>query len=157
MARRHRKPDAAFHFLAEHESQKQIAAAYALQLGDRQQCRRQGRGRMDRSRHVGIAEIEHIGARGIEKRRAERIDALVPADQSRLPAAGECGQRAKRDLEGFVAAAGQGDGEEIQERALGLMRDLIWQIAPSRRGYEIRQALGHAGLLQHCPPSPLYR
>ena len=100
---------------------------------------------MDRGRHMGIAEVEHIGARGIEKRGVERVDALAPADQARLAAAGKFSERLQRDLESFVAAAGQGDREEIQERALGLMHDLGRQIAPPRRGHEIRQPLGHAG------------
>ena len=87
MARRDREPDAAFHFLAEDERDNEIAAAHRLELGERQQRRRQWRGRMDRSRHMGVAEVEHIGAGGIKERGGQCIDALAPADQRRLPAA----------------------------------------------------------------------
>ena len=109
---------------------------------------------MDRGRHMGIAEVEHIGARGIEKRRVERVDALAPADQARLAAAGKFSERLQRDLESFVAAAGQGHGEKIEKRALGLMHDLGRQIAPPRLHHQPSEPLGHAGNVQHgCPLS----
>jgi hypothetical protein len=48
---------------------------------------------MDRRRHMGIAEVEHIGAGGIEERGGQCIDALAPADQCRLLAARKCRER----------------------------------------------------------------
>src|SRR5271156_157082 len=115
MARRHRKPDAALDLLAKHESKNEIAAANALQLAERQQRRRERRGRMYHGRDMGIAEVEHVGAGGIEKRRAQRVDALAPSDNRRLPAAGEHSERGERDLDRLGAAPGQRDSEEIQQ------------------------------------------
>ncbi len=89
MARRHRKPDPAFDLLAEHEGEQKIAAADALHLGERQQRRRHRRGRMDHRRHMGVAEVEHVGARRVEEGRAQGVDALATADNCRLLAAGE--------------------------------------------------------------------
>ncbi len=107
---------------------------------------------MDRRRHMGVAEVEHVGAGGIEERGAERIDALAPAEQCRLLAAGECRERLQRGLERLIAAAGQRHGEEIHQRALGLMGDLGRQILPARRHDELGQTCSHAPVVRHpCP------
>jgi len=94
-----------------------------FELGQRQQRRNERRGGMDRGGDVGVAEIEHVGAGGIDERGAERIDALAPAEHRRSRSAGERGQRSEHRLDRRVAAAGQRDGKEIHQRALGLMGD----------------------------------
>ena len=102
---------------------------------------------------MGVAEIEHIGAGRVEKRRAQRIDTLGPADDRRLPAAGKWRQRLQQRLDGVVAAAGQRHGEKIHRRALGLMHDLCRQIVPSQAHDELGQFLGHAWIVQHRIPA----
>ena len=49
---------------------------------------------MNRRRHVRIAEVEDIGARGIDERRVERIDPFAPSDDRCLLAARERRERA---------------------------------------------------------------
>ena len=100
---------------------------------------------------MGVAKIEHIGTGGIEERSVERIDALGPADQGRLLATGEHCKRCQRGLEGLIAAAGQRHGEEIHQRALGLMGDLRRQVVPPRIDDEFCQNLGNARIVQHAP------
>jgi len=100
---------------------------------------------------MGIAKIEHIGAGGIEERGVERIDALAPADQGRLPATGEHCKRRQRGLERLIAAAGQRHGEEIHQRALGLMGHLRRQVVPPRVDDKLGQNLGNARIVQHAP------
>ncbi len=81
--RRHRQPDAARNLLADHQREQEVAAADHLRLGERQQRGHDRRGRVDRGRHVGIAEIEHVGARGIDEGSGQRIEPLAaPGDGS---------------------------------------------------------------------------
>ena len=128
MARRHASPMRHSISWPSTKASREIAAAHGLQLGQRQQRRRHRRGRMDRGRHMGIAEVEDIGAGGIEERCIERIDALAPADDRRLLAAGK--RRSDASAIPTSAAAGQRHGEEIQQRAFGLMRDRRRQFLP---------------------------
>jgi hypothetical protein len=48
-----------------------------------------------------------------------------------------------------MAAAGERGGEEIQQRALGLVRDLRRQVAASRLGYERGKALRDTAIILH--------
>jgi hypothetical protein len=152
MARRHRKPDPAFNLGAEHESENEIAAAHASQFAKRKKGRGHRRGRVNHGRHVGVAKVEHIGARGIEKRGGKRIEAFAASDHGRLPAAGKRGERLQRGFNCWFAAAGERHGEEINERALGLMNDRRSKRIPLRLGDELREHFGHFHIVRHRSP-----
>jgi hypothetical protein len=70
---------------------------------------------MDHSAYMGVAEIMHIGAGGVQKHRAQGIDPFAATDHRRLLAAGKFGERAQRDLDWTGAAASQGE-KFINER-----------------------------------------
>jgi hypothetical protein len=106
MARRHRESDTALHFLTEHKGEQYITAAHALQFGKGEKRRRQRRGRMDRGRNMRVAKVENVSAGGVEECRAQRIDALAPADQRRLAAAGKLSELFQCRFDRCVAAAG---------------------------------------------------
>ena len=105
-----------------------------------------------------VAEVMHVGAGGVEERRAQRVDALGAA-RSRWPACRRRTrlQRLQRDLDRVGAATRQRDREEIHEGALGLMPHVRRHILPPRGGDIVRKALRDIDLLQHCssrfPPS----
>ena len=94
-----------------------------------------------------VAEVEHISACGIEERGGERIEALGPADHRRLPADGKTGERLQRGFDRALAAANQRYGEEIHQRALGLMHDGRIERVPLRLGDELRQSLRHIRII----------
>ena len=116
------------------------------------QRRHQRRGRMDRRGHVGIAKVEHIGAGGVEERRAERIDALAPADQCRLLAARERGERLQQGLESLGAAAGQRRGKQIHQGAFRLVADVGRQIIPPHVHGEFGQLPTDSSIARHDRP-----
>jgi len=138
--------------LPEHEGEDRITAADALKLAQRQQSRRQRRGGMNDRRHMGIAEIEHIGARGIEKRRVQRVDPRAPADNRRLSSAGKGRERLQRGFDCRLAAARQSDRKEVHQQALGLMDDGRLQCVPSRIDHESREPFGDLGIPLHNHP-----
>jgi hypothetical protein len=152
MAWRHRKPDSAFNLGAEHESENEIAAAHASEFTEREQGRGHRGGRVNYGRHVGVAEVEHIGARGIEKGGGKRIEAFAAPDHRRLLAAGKSGERLQRRFDRALAAAGQRHGEEINERALGLMHDRRTERLPFSLDDEARQVSGYFQIVQHRGP-----
>jgi hypothetical protein len=102
---------------------------------------------------MGVAEVEHIGACGIEKRRAERIDALAPPDHRCLPAGGKSGQRSQRGFDRRLAAAGERNGKKIQQSSLGLVYDRRLKRIPFCLGDELRQPFGHTSIVRHPHPS----
>jgi tripartite-type tricarboxylate transporter receptor subunit TctC len=132
MARRDRKPDAGLYLVAEDEGDQQIGSAQPPQFGERQHRRRHRRGRMNHRAQMGVAEVMDIGAGGVEKGRTQRIDALGAPDHGRLLAIREFSERAQRNLDRTGAAARQRYGEEIHQRALGLMPHRQWNIVPPR-------------------------
>ena len=152
MAGRDREPDAGLYLIAEDKGQQQIGPAQPPQFGERENGRCHRRGRMNHGAQMGVAEIMDIGAGGIEEGRAQRIDALGPPDHGRLLSAGEFGKRAQRHLDRSGAAAGQRHGEEIHQRALGLMPHRRGNVIPLRRDNEVRKALGNARFVQHGFP-----
>ena len=152
MARRDCQPDPAFDHGAEHESENEIPAAHASELAKREQGRGDGRGRMYHGRYVRVAEVEHIGTRGVEKRRRQRIETFAAPDYRRLPAAGESGERLQSGFDRRLAGAGERHGEEINERALGLMNGRRTEHFPSRIGDELRQVFGHFQIVRHRVP-----
>ena len=87
------KADAAFDLLPDREAEQQVAPADAPQFGERQQRRRNRRGRMDHGAQMGVAEVVDIGAGGVEEGGAQRVDALATPDDGRLLAAGELRER----------------------------------------------------------------
>lgn len=101
---------------------------------------------------MGVAEIEHVSARGIEKRRAERIDPLAPADHRGLPSARKGGERLQGGFDRRFAAAGQSDGKEVHQRPLDLMNDGRLQDFPARLDHLLRQPFGDPGILRHYKP-----
>jgi hypothetical protein len=149
VAGKDRAADPAFDLDAEHEGCEQIATGDRPQLGEREQRRRDRRGRMNGGRDVGIVEIEDVGARRVQERRAQRVHALVAADDDRLPAIGKRGERLQGDLDRAAAAARQRHGEVVHERALGLVRDVRWNVAPAGVDDEARKVLSDAGSVQH--------
>ena len=76
---------------------------------------------MDDGRQVRVAIVEHVGAGGIQEGGAQGVDALGPADDRRLLAAGELGERPEREFDRLGTAAGDRHGEEIQQCTLGLV------------------------------------
>ncbi len=101
---------------------------------------------------MGVAEIMDVGAGGIEKRGAQRIDPLAAPDHGDRLAAGEPAKRTQRDLDRRGAAAGERDREKIDQRALGLMPHRQRDILPPRRNNVVGEAFGHAGLVPHRDP-----
>ena len=148
--------DPALQLDAEQEGEQQVGPGHAPQLCQRQQRRRHRRGRMDHGRQVGVAEIEHVGAGRIQEGRAQRIDALSAADDGRLSAVGEFGERLQRQLDRAGAAARQRDREEIQQRALGFMPDRLRHVVPTGVDHEAGEVLRDAGSMQHGNRSSFY-
>jgi hypothetical protein len=132
MSGRNRAADPAFDLEAKDESQQQLGARHAPQLGERQQGGRERRGRMDDGGQVGVAVVEDVGAGGVEEGGAQGIDALAAADDRRLLAAGKFGERFQGELDRFGAAAGDRHGEEVQQRALGLVAGFLRNVIPCR-------------------------
>ena len=149
MAGGDRPSDPAFELDAKNERQQQLGAGQRPQLGEREQRRGDRRGGMNDGRNVGVAEIERIGARGVQECRAQGIHAFAPADDGGLPAVGKFGEGSQRDLDGYGAAARKRHGEEIQQRALGLMTDRLRNVVPLRRDDEAGKVLRDAGSVQH--------
>ena len=83
--RRDRIADPARDLDADRERIEQIDAAHALQLRQRVERRHDRRGRMDHGRQMGVAEVVDIGAGRVEKRRVERVGALLAADDRGRP------------------------------------------------------------------------
>jgi hypothetical protein len=106
---------------------------------------------------MGVAEIMHVGAGGIEERSIQGIDALAAADDSRRFTAGEFSQRAQRDLDRPGAAARQRHGEKIHQGAFGLMPHGRRNVIPPRLDDKEGKALGHAGPVQHHYPPRIWR
>ncbi len=150
MARRHGGADPAFDLEAQHEGGQQLRPADAAQLGHRQQRRRQRCRRMDDGGQMRVAIVEDVGTGAVQEGGGERIDALAAADDGGLPAAGEFRQRLQRQLDRFGAAAGDGDGEEVQQRPLGLMPRLLGNVLPPRVDDEAGEGLGDAWSGKHC-------
>lgn len=74
---------------------------------------------------------------------SERVDALAPADQRRLPAPPrESGERGERRLHRGIAAARQRCGEDIHQRALGRMQSPRRQVVPPAAHDQSGQILG---------------
>jgi hypothetical protein len=92
---------------------------------------------------MGVAEVMDIGAGGVEEGRAQRIDAFRAPDQGCLSAAGEFGERAQRDFDRPGAAARERHGEEIHQRAFGLMPHRRWYVVPPRCSNKAGEALRH--------------
>ena len=144
MAGRDRKTNARLHFVAEDEGEQQLGPAHLSQLGEREQCRRHRRGRMDHRPHMGIAEVVDVGARCIEECCGERIEALAASDHGRLLPIRKFLKRAQRHFDGCSAAAGECHRKEVHQRAFSLMRDCRWNVFPSRRNNETCKILRNA-------------
>ena len=99
---------------------------------------------MDDGRQMRVAIVEDVGARAVQEGRTQRIDALAAADDRRLLAAGELGQRLQRELDRLGAAAGDRHGEEIQQRTLGLVARLLGNVLPPGVDDEAGEVLGDA-------------
>ena len=125
------------------------APRHAPQLGEREQRRRDRRGRMNDGRNVGVVEIERVGARRVQERRAQGIHAFASTDDGGLPALGKLGEGSQRDLHRPGAAARERHGEEIQQRPLGLVADRVRNVVPPRRDDEAGKVLRDAGSVQH--------
>src|SRR5258708_18980185 len=87
---------------------------------------------MDDGRQVGVAIVEDVGARGIEESSAQGVDPFGPADDRRLLAAGELGERFQGELDRLAAAAGDRHGEEVQQPTPGLVAGFLRYILPFR-------------------------
>src|SRR5437764_10746226 len=102
MAWRHRQPDPAFDFDAEYESEDEIATSDAPEFAKREQSGGERRGRVDHRRHMGVAEVEHIRARGIEKGGRKRIEAFAAPDHGALFDAGKSRERLQRGFDRWL-------------------------------------------------------
>ena len=106
---------------------------------------------MDDGRDVGIIEIERVGARRVEERRAQAIHAFASTDDGGLPALGKLGEGLQRDLHRPGAAARERDREDIQQRPLGRVAHRVRNVVPPRCDDETGQVLRDAGSVQHEP------
>src|ERR1700692_2623047 len=104
---------------------------------------------MNHRSYMGVAEVIDIGAGGVEKGRAQRIDALGAPDHGYLFTARKFAERTKRSFDRLGTATGQCNRKEIHERAFGLMPHRRWDVFPPRCTNVSSQALGHAGFVQH--------
>jgi hypothetical protein len=104
---------------------------------------------MNGGRQMGVVEIEHVGAGGVEEGGAQGIHAFAPADHGRLLTIGEFGQRLQRGLHRAGAAPRQRYGKKIHQRLLGLVTDRLGDIAPGKLDGEAGELLGGAGSVQH--------
>ena len=107
---------------------------------------------MDHGRHMGVAEVEHIRARGIEKGGRKRIEAFAAPDHGALFDAGKSRERLQRGFDRWFTAADQRHREKINECALGLMNDGRAERVPLRLGDELRQAPCHLQIVRHRSP-----
>jgi hypothetical protein len=107
---------------------------------------------MNHSAQMGVAEIMDIGAGGVEEGSTQRVDSFAAPDHGRPLAAQKFGERAQRDLDRPVAAAGQRHGKEIHQRTLGLMPHRRGNVVPPRSDDESRKILRNAGFMQHACP-----
>src|SRR5215472_4186155 len=101
---------------------------------------------------MGVAEVEHVGTRGIEKGGGERIEALAAPYHGCMLGAGKFRERSQRGFDRGLAAADQRHGEKIDERTLGLMNDGRAERVPLRLGDELRQPCGHCQIVRHRGP-----
>ena len=79
--------DPAFDLDAQHEGQQQLGSGDAPHLGQRQQRRRHGRGRVYDGGEMRVAIVEDVGAGAVQEGGAQRIDAVGAADDGGLLAA----------------------------------------------------------------------
>ena len=100
---------------------QQIGAAHAATRAQRKQRRSNRGGRMDHRRNMGIVEVEHVAAGGVQKGGRQCIRPLPTPDDRRLACARELAQHLETDLDGAVPASAERGGKEIEERALRLM------------------------------------
>ena len=105
---------------------------------------------------MGIAEVEHVGARGVNEYGGQRIEPLAPSDHGRLAAGGESRERGKRGLDGGVAAARQRHGEEIHQRSLGLVGHRGRQRLAGRAHRPSGQDFSYGLILPHPHPLAFY-
>src|SRR6267142_5621715 len=110
---------------------------------------------MDDGWQVGVAIVEDVGARGVEESSTQGVDPFGPADDRRLLAAGELGERFQGELDRLGAAAGDRHGEEVQQRTLGLVAGFLRNVLPFRLDDEAGKGLGDAWSGEHGFPSQL--
>src|SRR5271166_1252736 len=89
---------------------------------------------------MSVVEFENIGADRVEKRSRKRVRSFATADDSRVWRAEEKSQPPYRQLHRLVPAAPQSSADEIQNRPLGLVSNLVRNILPLRVDKEFCQA-----------------
>ena len=104
---------------------------------------------MNDRRQVGVAIVEDVGAGRVQEGGGQRIDALWPPDDGRLPAAGEFTERAQRQFDRLGAAPRDRHGKEVQQGALGFVAGLLRKVVPLRVDDEAGQFRGDALSGQH--------
>ncbi len=76
-----------------------------------------------------IAEREHIRADAVHECREQDVHALAPAEHRCDARTGKFLKRRQRALDGFVPTAAERAAEPVQQRALRLVRDRVWNIS----------------------------
>ncbi len=149
MAGRDHAADPAFDLEAENEGEQQRLAADFAQLGQCERGRCDRRGGMDHRREMRIAEVEDIGAGGIQERRAERIDAVVAPDDGRLRAARKFRERGQGHLDRVGTATRERDREKVEQGTLGFAANRVGNVAPARVDDKTGEVWRDAGSVQH--------
>ena len=144
---RDRIAEPAFDLDAEHEGVQQRRAGDRLRLGEREQRRRDRRGRMDDGRVMRVVEVEHVPARRVDECGAQHVEPVAPADHAGVARTGKTVEHRERAGDRGVAAAAKRGAEEVQDRTPGGMPDVVGHVLPPRRHEEIGERTGHASVL----------
>ena len=138
----HAEPD--LDFVAGDDGGDGPVAARAGLFRRRQRRRHDRRTGMDRAAGVGVVEIQRMGERAVDQRRARRGVAVRVADRRRrVSRHAEAVHRRDQAFGRFrIPPGAQGDAEGVEDQQLGTARDLRRQIAVGEAGGKFRRGAG---------------
>jgi hypothetical protein len=109
----------------------ELGAAQRPVLGEREQRRRDGNGRVNDRAKVGVVEVEHVRRHRIHARSRERIESLTAAEERCLWAAREIAKRCHQALDRLIAAARNCTAEPVDHRTRCFMPHRLRHAAPA--------------------------
>ena len=145
----HAQPELALGLEAGDVGGDEIAAARAGVVGERDQRRQDGRGRMAADRVVAVVEIERVRGGAVHQRGVERADTRRGAEHERGPGARVAQEDVPRDTRRVLARARQGHADVVEDADLRPMNCRWRQFIIGERIDTFREfeCEGHG-----CPP-----
>jgi len=141
-AEREAEPD--LDLVARNDGGDRLRTGYAGLFRRGERRRHDRRAGVDRAAGVGVVEIQRMGERAVDQRRAGRRVALRIADHSRRAARHAealCGRDKAFGRFGIPAGA-QRDAERVEDQQLGAARDFRRHVAVGQAGGEVRRGAG---------------